>query len=264
MNTYTIREIDEITDQHDQLLVSLCSEENKHALIPGSIHLEPSSIIRTAPPIGGLLPDEATFSKVLQRIGYTPEKQLVIYDDEGGGWAGRFIYTLDAFGIHNHSFLNGGLLAWLDAGKPTAAPITPQPSNYMARYDGNNTVDANTLMPRLNQDDLALLDARSPEEYAGTTLYSARGGHIPGAVNLNWTDCMDHQRSKRLLPLTQLRQTLEAKGITPDKEVVVYCQTHHRSSLSYVMLKALGYERIKGYHGAWSEWGNREDTPIEL
>ncbi len=116
----------------------------------------------------------------------------------------------------------------------------------------------------LNWKNTVLLDARSPEEYNGTKRFTARSGHIPGAVNLNWLDTMDRHRNLRLKTDAELRRMLSERGITPDKEVIVYCQTHHRSAHSYVMLKSLGYTNIKGYPGAWSEWGNSNDTPIEL
>ena len=90
-----------------------------------------------------------------------------------------------------------------------------------------------------------------------------RGGHIPGARNLNWLDTIDTTNNFRLKPSEDLQFMLNQIGITPDKEIITYCQTHHRSSHSYVMLKSLGYTRIRGYPGSWSEWGNSSETPIE-
>jgi len=97
----------------------------------------------------------------------------------------------------------------------------------------------------------------------GSSVLAARGGHIPGAVNMDWVLAMDKARDLRLRSPEELRRMLERRGVTPDKEVIVYCQTHHRSSHTYVMLKSLGYPRIRGYPGAWSAWGNRRDTPVE-
>jgi len=57
---------------------------------------------------------------------------------------------------------------------------------------------------------------------------------------------------------------LDELGLTQDKEIIVYCQSHHRSALSYLMLKYLGYKKVRGYPGSWSEWGNRTDTPVEI
>ncbi len=75
---------------------------------------------------------------------------------------------------------------------------------------------------------------------------------------------IDQQRNLRLKPAEELRALLEAVGVTPDREVIAYCQRHHRSSHTYVVLKSLEYRRIKGDPGAWSEWGNLADTPIEI
>lgn len=76
-------------------------------------------------------------------------------------------------------------------------------------------------------------------------------------------NAIDRTRGIRLKPAEELKQVLTELGVTPDKEVVTYCQTHHRSAHTYIVLKSLGYARLRGYPGSWSEWGNSPETPIE-
>jgi thiosulfate/3-mercaptopyruvate sulfurtransferase len=214
----------------------------------------------------GLLPTEARLGEVLSRLGLTPTRQVVAYDEEGNGRAGRLLWTLATLGHAQVSLLNGGIHAWEAAVGPLETQIRQPPhSAYQARFTDPPTAiaDKNYILARLGQPDLALLDTRTPAEFAGLDQRAVRGGHIPGAVNLPWTDAMDPQRQLRLQPDPVLRKLLEQRGVTPGKEVIVYCQTHHRSAHTYWVLRHLGYSRVRGYPGAWSEWGNDSDLPIE-
>jgi len=248
------------------LLVDLSKAEN-HAQyhIPGAVHLDYGSIIRMDKPVMGLLPEVQELERVLGGIGIGPDTHVVAYDDEGGGKAGRLLWTLDCLGHHAHSLLDGGLVAWANEGLPTDhLAVTPTPATFTARPDEAPIASARHIMTHLGEPGVCLFDNRSPAEYSGEKKFAARGGHIPGAINWDWTEAMDQGRHLRLKPLAQLRTTLAELGATPDKEVICYCQSHHRSSLVYVLLKALDYGNIKGYPGAWSDWGNRNDTPVEV
>ena len=120
-------------------------------------------------------------------------------------------------------------------------------------------------MSALGEKDLVVWDTRSKEEHQGTKVLAKRGGHIPGAVHYEWTEMMDLTKPhRRLLPLKEIQTQLDARGIFKNKHVVTHCQTHHRSGLSYLVAKLLDYNNIQAYPGSWSEWGNRDDTPIEL
>jgi thiosulfate/3-mercaptopyruvate sulfurtransferase len=232
--------------------------------VPGAVHLEYARIIDGRRPAPGLLPDAAALGAAFSSIGLTPGRHVVAYDDEGGGRACRMLWTLDAIGHEGFSLLNGGLFSWANESHALSREYSaPRPSDYRIDAVRSGLADLDYVRTHLGEDDVVLLDARSPEEYSGAKRFAARGGHIPGAVNLNWTDTMDQARNLRFRSEPELRSMLAERGVAPDKEVIVYCQTHHRSAHAYIMLRALGYERVRGYPGSWSEWGNRPDTPVE-
>ncbi len=251
-------------EQDNLLIVDMSNLANysRHH-IPGAVRLECSSILAHRRPVMGLLPSNLQLSEVLSDIGMTEESWVVACDEEGGGKASRFLWTLDVIGHRKFSLLNGGMRAWLAENRPVNdEPVSPPAGDYTARRQEEHVINREQLLQCLNDPDIALVDARSPAEFRGDDVRAARGGHIPGAVNLDWVKLMDPARNMRLRPENELREMFEALSITPDKTIVVYCQTHHRSSLTYIVLKSLGYPSIKGYAGAWSEWGNDSGTPV--
>ncbi len=259
-------ELEESLDAENLLVVDLCNPQTSaSAQVPGALRVEYASLIASRMPVGGLLPDAAHLSSALSALGLTQEHHVVAYDDEGGAKAGRLLWTLDMLGHARASMLNGGIHAWANEGHPLAQrAASPAPSHYDAQIIGDAAADKDYILERIGSSDVVFLDTRTPEEYRGINVRAERGGHIPGAVNFNWVDAIDQERNMRLKQPGELRSLLDAMGATQDKEVIAYCQTHHRSSHTYAVLKSLGYPRIKGYPGAWSEWGNLADTPVEV
>lgn len=229
--------------------------------IPGAARIGYEDITRDEPPVGGLMPDAKALSGVFSRAGIRPEDHVVVYDRTGGGGAGRLFFTLDAAGHEALSILDGGLQAWLDAGGDLeTGPAEPEPSEYPVTLDADRLADRDYIAARLDDPSIKLLDVRSAPEYAGELVRAARGGHIPGAANLEWTHFKDER--ERIVPRDEALRLLAEQDIRPEDEVVVYCQTHRRSAHTYTVLRALGFERVRGYPGSWSEWGNRGDTPV--
>ncbi|RZI79469.1 MAG: sulfurtransferase, partial [Pseudomonas sp.] len=194
-------------------------------------------------------------------LGHRDDAVYVVYDDEGGGWAGRFIWLLDVIGHAQYHYLNGGIQAWPADQLSTETPASATGSVSLTIND-EPTATREYLQSRLGAADLAIWDARAPGEYRGEKVLAAKGGHIPGAVNFEWTagmDMNDHLRIRK-----DMAEILQNLGITPDKEVITHCQTHHRSGFTYLVAKSLGYPRVKAYAGSWGEWGNHPDTPVEV
>lgn len=248
----------------DVLLLDVgAAERYAQAHIPGAVLVTPGELVDGRPPATGRLPDTTRLEALCSRLGLRDGLKVVAYDDEGGGWAGRLLWTLEVVGHDDWAYLDGGIHAWQASGRPIEQrPNTPTPGSFDVRIDPEPIAEAEDILAALNlgDADLVVWDARSPAEYRGERQAAARSGHIPGAVNLDWLELMDRERQLRLRE--DSAELLASRGITPDKLVVTHCQTHHRSGLTWLAARLLGYPRLKAYHGSWSEWGNRDDTPI--
>ena len=251
-------------DNDKVLIVEQAKAENFIANhIPGSVWLDFKMLQSAGQPAPGKLPPMDQISAALSAIGLTPDTHVICSDDEGGGWAGRMIWVLDCIGHTRYSYLNGGLTAWLAEGLPTAGgEVTPTASDYRAELVNSDcTLSKEQIIARLGQPDFAVWDARSREEYTGEKVNAQRGGHIPGAVNYEWTRGMDKERGLKINDLEKFRALLKDMGIDESKEIATHCQTHHRSGFTYLVGKILGFN-IKGYDGFWAEWGNDPATPV--
>jgi thiosulfate/3-mercaptopyruvate sulfurtransferase len=260
----------EILQQHladpDLLIVDLGKSETYRLYhIPGAVHLETAHIVAQRTPVRGLLPDDRALETVFSSVGLTPDTHVVACDSEGGGWAGRLLWTLEAVGHRRVSMLNGGLPAWSNRGYPLSSePTEVTPGEYrITQRNAGVIADSQYILEHLQDVDVQLLDARSAAEYSGEKKFAERGGHIPGAVNLDWLRCINRADNLCLHPPERLQQLLDARHINRKSETIVYCQTHHRSALLYVVLKSLGYDKVRGYPGSWSDWGNNTALPVE-
>ena len=246
----------------DLLIIDICSDENyaRHH-IPGAVHVSPAEIVSGVQPAVGKLPELSRLEGLFSRVGYTGKEHVVVYDDEGGGWAGRLIWTLDVLAHSQASCLNGGLIAWADEGLPLTQE-TPEvlPTSVELTIHRDVIAEKEDVLQSLDDKNTQIWDARSPQEWAGTKVVAARGGHIPGAINLDWLELMDRHRALRLRE--DVGELVAARGFRPDANIITHCQTHHRSGLTYLVGKMLGLN-IRAYHGSWSEWGNDPDTPID-
>ena len=259
-------ELEQLLDKPDVVIVDLCkAKQYAQAHIPGAHFVNYADIVRIEKPVMGLLPDEEIFSGLISNLDVDKDKHVIAYDDEGGGCASRFIWTLNVFGHEKTSLLNGGLHSWANEGHRLSNETPPhaKPSGYSLHNTGKYTTDRHYIQQHLYDTNTVLLDARSPAEYTGEKKFAEKGGHIPGAILFEWTDAMDRNNNLRMLPEGIIEQRLEQLGITRDKEMICYCQSHHRSAYSCLMLMHLGYENVKGYPGSWSDWGNQTDTAVE-
>lgn len=250
----------------DLIIVDLCNPslyQQQH--VPGAVHLSGQHLIAGTPPVFGACPEISSLSAVVAYLGIDDSKKVVLYDDEGGGWAGRMAWSMDLLGLHNWQYLNGGIVSWIKEGFTTES-LANQPKSIevdaIIEPCAKTRILADEIISSLDNPDFAIWDARSHGEYTGDIVRSSRGGHIPKAINLEWTELMDRDNNLRIRKDAQ--QILDNLGLSKDKQIATHCQSHHRSSFTYMVARILGYNNIRGYDGSWAEWGNLEHTPIEL
>jgi thiosulfate/3-mercaptopyruvate sulfurtransferase len=200
---------------------------------------------------------------VLELRGVSESKEVVFYEDNSGMRAARGLWFLEYYGHPNVKMLDGGFQAWKAAGVPIsteAAPPKAAAFKIAARREVLATAD--DVLRSLNKNAIAILDTRSRGEYLGTHVRAARGGAIPGAIHIEWTDNI--AADGKFKSNAELKAMYDKVGITPDKEVISYCQGGYRAAHSYVALRLLGFPKVRNYIGSWKEWGDRADLPIVI
>jgi thiosulfate/3-mercaptopyruvate sulfurtransferase len=230
--------------------------------LPGAVHLDlwGLSLIDTSDaPLRAFM---WMIGHLFSLRGVTPDRPVVVYEEDSGMRAARAFWFLEYLGHPNVRVLDGGLRAWIAAGLPTTTEaVTPTASTWHGTADPSKLATWQQVRDRLGKPDTAIIDTRSDEEYFSEAVRAKRGGAIPGAVHIEWKQNLTPDG--RYKSADELRTMYDAAGITSDREVVTYCQGGYRAAHTYLALRLLGYPRLRNYTGSWKEWGDREDLPVE-
>ena len=195
----------------------------------------------------------------------------MLYGDNNNWFAAWAFWQLKLYGHRDVRILNGGRKYWLDNGLPLSVDAAdhaatdyelPEPDFSLRAYRDD-------ILPRLGDEGLALVDVRSPAEFNGEIIAppgmsetAQRPGHIPGAASVPWAQTVREDGTFK--SADELAALYEAKGVTPDKDVIAYCRIGERSSHTWFVLhELLGYQRVRNYDGSWTEWGSLIGVPIE-
>ena len=230
--------------------------------IPGAVHLDLFGISLTDTDPAPLAAFLWMIGHLLSSRGVDPARAVVVYDEKSGIRAARAFWFLEYFGHPDVRQLDGGFGAWEREGRAvTREARAPKASGWAVGRSDDRLSTWKHLRDRLGAPDVAVLDTRTDGEHCGTTVRAKRGGAVPGAVHVEWTRNLADDGAFK--PADELRAMYEGAGVTPDKEVISYCQGGYRAAHGYLALRLLGYPRVRNYLGSWKEWGDREDLPIE-
>ena len=241
--------------------------------IPGSVGLDWKADLQD--PVRRTFLGPEGFAALMDATGVTRDTHVVLYGGNNNWFAAYAYWYFKVYGHESVSLMDGGRKKWeLEGRKLTDEQTTVTPtSGYVA---GEPDPEIRARREQVLAEFVgapagtALIDVRSPAEFAGETtapphlpLEAAMvPGHIPGATNVPWVTAVNPDTGE-FLPVDQLREIYQGKGLSPDDEVVAYCRIGERSAHSWFVLhELLGFDRVRNYDGSWTEYGSLVDVPV--
>lgn len=217
--------------------------------LPGAVNVPFDRFRDAGGADAGMLPGAEVVAELLGGAGVGPDETVVAYDDEHGVFASRVAVTARLYGHADARVLDGDFSTWTRSRPIETGGVIPDPADYPVPGPVDRPLtDADGVRAAAADPDVALVDTRTPEEFAA--------GHVRGAVNLDWRDLVDPE-GRGLLPDDVLLDRLAAAGVEPDRPVVLYCNTARRLSHTYLVLLQLGFEDVVFYEGSLTDWRER-------
>ncbi len=234
--------------------------------IPGAVFFDIDEIADTTNPLPHMLPSAEKFAARVRRLGLGDGNRIVLYDGSGTVSATRGWWMFRLFGATDVAVLDGGLPKWMAEGRPldANAPM-PRERHFTARLNTTMVRDVDQVLANLAHRTEQVVDARSAGRFQGSEpepRAGLRGGRIPGSLNLPFAALFD-PTSNTLKGGAEIRRTFEAAGVDLDRPVVTTCGSGITACVLALGLHLIGHREIAVYDGSWSEWGARDDLPIE-
>ncbi len=228
--------------------------------IPGARFFAIDDIADRTSNLPHMLPSASAFADAVGELGISNDDRVIVYDGAGLFSAARVWWTFRAFGHDDVAVLDGGWPRWTQQGRPVeTGSVSPAPRTFRADIRPSLI----TTLDQVRAHNGQIADARGAGRFEGTVPEprpGLRSGHIPGSRNLPFGAVIE---DGRLRPAAAIRAAFEAAGLDPDREVVTTCGSGITASVLALALFTAGNERASVYDGSWSEWGARNDTPVE-
>jgi thiosulfate/3-mercaptopyruvate sulfurtransferase len=252
---------DHLNDQDLVVVDTRAEADYQQGHIPGAVWMD-AAALSAATSKEGIRALRESLAERFSPLGIQGKEMVVFYEDGIGVRAPRALWYILYAGHAQTSVLDGGLKSWKQARFPLSTVTVSRPARPLTVKENSDVIaTCDYVVQRLNAPQTVILDVRSREEFTGTAAGdSPRKGHIPGALSLEWTQLLEE--NLHYLPPDDLQRKLEEAGVTPDKEVIVYCQRGNRASNTFLALRSLGFPRIRNYVGSWHEWASLPELPI--
>ena len=241
---------------------------NKH--IPNARFFDIDQISDKKSSLPHMLPDEDYFSKMVSSLGIKNDDTVIVYDNSIFFSSARAWWMFKIFGHNNIRIIDGGLKAWINSGGPSSNEKSQtKETAYVANKKNLKLYDTigNIMSDLESEKNKIVIDARGEDRFFAKVKEPRAGiksGHIPSSLNIPISSIID-KNTNCLKSIDEINEIFTTIGLTDkNSELVMTCGSGVTACGLALAANSLGFKNVKVYDGSWSEWGSREDTPVEI